>query len=373
MKAKANNKVKGAGKEGTIMQDKGTLKNTMASANPQNISLALHKRFLQRFIETHILGRFYKIELTNFEKGMADDAVVQKYIPAISQTVFYSLLLVPALLILNTEIVVSVLIPTTMVAGTAWFSVSLASMKKKFEKFGMELTKHLFVAFSLSLMMLLLATLASLTAPLWQPLIPPALTRSILTQMVSAALAIFVVGKLLFSIFSGSLKYDINDAMLTGQNEVAERFFKQSLSLMFITAQQLRTGMPLQVANYYLGLCFYEIFNNILELKITALKSVEKLIEEANKLIRNPSMTQEEADKIVLALIQLFIDLCSKGNDVQEHHSYQAIEIELDCLNQNTREDRKMIDIRMSVVLSEISNLIEEFGPMLFDDHVSEK
>jgi len=340
---------------------------------------------LKKLIQTRILGEFYSIDLTSFEQRMADEAVAQKYAPAISQAIVLSTLLIPALLLLDTSIVVSVLIPTTMVAGTAWFSVSLASMKKKFEDFGMELTKHLFVAFTLSLVMLLLATSVSLTSAAWKPFIPP-IAEHPASQLGAAALAVFVVGALLYSIFAGSLKYDINDAMLTGQNEVAERFFKQSLSLLFITAQQLRGGMPLQVANYYLGLCFYEVFNNIRELNSTTLENSDALVDQANSLISEPSMSQVEADNVVLDMIDSFTGSCSRVNEVHSHRSYRAIEFELNCLQRDaTRKegpggaaeadegDRQMVDIRMSVILSEISNLIEEFGPTLFDSDTNSR
>jgi len=328
---------------------------------------------LKYLITKKILGNFYDIELSNFEKKIADDAVIHKYIPSITTSFLYSMLLIPALLILNTTIVVSVLIPTTMVAGTAWFSVSLASMKKKFEDFGMELTKHLFVSFTLSLTMLLLATTASLTSILWKPYIQK-YTEDPLMIISASFFAIFVVSKLLYSIFAGSLKYDINDAMLTGQNEAAERFFKQSLSLLYTTSQQLRQGMELQVANYSLGLAFYEVFNNIKDIQEDTSNIIDNLLEKANNLISNPAMKQKEADGIVLKLIESFIDLCSKTDDITEHRSYKAINAELKCLNINykkTENDKKyeiqiMVDTRMAVVFTEMSNLIEEYGPSLF-------
>lgn len=330
---------------------------------------------LKKLIKTKILGEFYRIDLSNFEKEMADEAVLYKYIPAISNSVLYSVFLIPSLLLLDTSIVVSVLIPTTMVAGTAWFSVSLASMKKKFEAFGMELTTHLFVAFTLSLTMLFLSTLTALTSDIWRNYIPAAANHPFV-KLVSALLAVCVVGKLLYSIFAGSLKYDINDAMLTGQNEAAERFFKQSLSLLFTTSQQLRQGMNLQVANYSLGLAFYEVFNNIKEIKSSGLKDIESLLESSNSLIEKPSMKQEEADKIVLELIRSFVDSCDKRDDVTKHRSYQAIESELTCLANNIGknesddefEEQEMVDTRMAIVFSEMSNLIEEFGPSLFEE-----
>jgi len=37
---------------------------------------------LKYLITKKILGNFYDIELSNFEKKIADDAVIHKYIPA---------------------------------------------------------------------------------------------------------------------------------------------------------------------------------------------------------------------------------------------------------------------------------------------------
>ena len=83
---------------------------------------------LNKFIKQKILNHFYQISLNSNEKETADSAIVDKYIPSIKISFFYSLLLIPALLLLDSSIVISVLIPTTMVAGTAWFAVSLASI-----------------------------------------------------------------------------------------------------------------------------------------------------------------------------------------------------------------------------------------------------
>jgi hypothetical protein len=325
---------------------------------------------LEHFISKRILRRFYTIELTNYERKMADGAVTQKYAPAVATALGYAVLLVPALLLLDTGIVVSVLIPTTMVAGTAWFAVSLASMKKKFEDFGMELTKHLFEAFALSLTMLFMATLASLTAEAWRPLIPQ-VANHWTVHLGAAILAIVVVGKLLYSIFAGSLKYDINDAMLTGQNEAAERFFKQSLSLLHTTSHQLRQGMPLQVANYSLGLAFHEVFENVREIHASAIG--DDLVKRADKLILRPAMKQEEADRIVFSLIESFMAACSPRQEVVKNRSFKAIKDELECLEANAevtgseKEEQGMVDTRMAIVFSEMSNLIEEFGPSLFE------
>lgn len=329
---------------------------------------------IKKFLENRVLGRFFKISLTTNEEMMARDAVEQKYKTAISQSFLFSLLMTPSLLLLNTEIVVSVLIPTTMVAGTAWFSVSLASMKKKFEDFGMELTRDLFVAFALSLMMLFMATAFSLTEELWRPLITPYENVKLL-KLISALLALVVVGKLLWSIFSGSLKYDINDAMLTGQNEAAERFFKKSISLLNNASEELKGNRNLSVANYTMGVAFFEIFNKIEELVAneSSFKS-EGLVSSANELIRRPEMDQSEADQIAQSLVTSFMTIINESvndnelkADIKGNKSYQAIEFELDCLKTNT-EEQEIVDIRMSVIFSEIMDLIEEFGPQLFGE-----
>jgi hypothetical protein len=330
---------------------------------------------LNRIIRSKILNLFYVIPLTNDEKQIADDAVKKKYIPSIKTATLYSLLLIPSLLLLNISIVISVLIPATMIAGTAWFAVSLASMKKKFENFGMELTAHLFLAFVLSLIMLFLATFTSLTKVIWSPYIPENIKTNPLILTISAILAIIVVGKLLYSIFAGSLKYDINDAMLTGQNEVAEKFFKKSLSLLFTTSQQLRQGIKLQVANYSLGLAFYEVFKDVEERKEEGIDKIEQFIKNANKLIQRPSMQQKEADKIILNLIKSFISICILTNKVRKNRSYTAIAAEYKCLSNNYNksegddsfEEQRMVDTRMAVVFYEMSNLIEEFGSALFN------
>ena len=49
---------------------------------------------------------------------MSESAVSEKYVSTVRTAFLYSILLIPSLLLLDTRIVISVLIPTTMVAGT---------------------------------------------------------------------------------------------------------------------------------------------------------------------------------------------------------------------------------------------------------------
>lgn len=324
-------------------------------------------RLVERLLRRLILGEFFKIPLSKLESETAEKALRFKYVPAVRYALVYGALLLPAVFMLDTSIVVSVLIPTTMVAGTAWYAVSLASMKKKFENFGMELTTDLFVAFALSLAMLFLATTASLAKTVGFAL-PPSFTPS-WARYGAGILALVAVGKLLYAIFAGSIKYDINDAMLTGQNEAAERYFKASLSLLHTTSSALRQSRSLQVANYSIGLAFYEVFSNVKGLyedRVPGDKLTE-WIEKSNKLIRNPSMGKEEADARALELVRAFVAACFQTPNVTGHKSYIALNDEIKCLAENTGEEQSMTDTRMSVVFTEISNLLEEFGLSLFD------
>jgi len=322
---------------------------------------------VDRLVRSLILGKFFTISLSKLEAETADKAVRFKYVPAVRNALLYGLFLLPALLMLDISIVISVLIPTTMVAGTAWYSVSLASLKKKFENFGMELTTDLFVAFALSLVMLFFATIASLAKTVGFEL-PPSLTP-LWARRGAGLLALLGVGKLLYAIFAGSIKYDINDAMLTGQNEAAERYFKASLSLLHTTAAALRQSRSLQVANYSIGLAFYEVFANIRELYEGRAPSARlgEWVEKANQLIRNPSMAKTDADACALELVRAFVAACCQRPSVLKHKSYIALRDEIKCLAENVDEEQFMTDTRMSVVFTEISNLLEEFGMDLFD------
>jgi hypothetical protein len=322
---------------------------------------------VERSLRRLILAKFFRIPLSKFESETAEKALRLKYVPAVRSALVYGALLLPAVFMLDTSIVVSVLIPTTMVAGTAWYAVSLASMKKKFENFGMELTTDLFVAFALSLAMLFLSTTASFAKTVGFEL-PPSFTPP-WARYGASILALVSVGKLLYAIFAGSLKYDINDAMLTGQNEFAERYFKASLSLLHTTSSALRQSRSLQVANYSIGLAFYEVFSDVKGLYEDRVPSgkLTEWLDKSNQLIRNPSMGKEEADARALELVRAFVAACFHTPNVTNHKSYIALNDEIKCLADNTGEEQSMTDTRMSVVFTEISNLLEEFGLSLFD------
>ena len=316
------------------------------------------------------LSSLYAVELTSVEKQIAKESITDKYAPATTRGITVGLLATPAIIFLDTSVIVTVLIPATLVAGTAWFSVSLANLKKKFEPFGLELTYNLFEAFVSSLIILFLASAFSLTSSLWGASAEIIVSDHPWLIPTAALLGTLGVGSLLYKIFLGAMKYDVNDAMLTGQNEAAERFFKKSLSLLHGTAASLRSHqLTLQVANYFTGVSFYEIYSNVKKLSKNTEQANQaaKMLERANSLINHPDMSQAKADAISRELINAFITLMSKRDEVQNHKSTIAIQDEYqNLIKEDSQEDQAMIDTRTSVVFEEIATLIDEFGERLF-------
>ena len=316
-------------------------------------------------ITKKILGNFFKIELTATEKKIAIGSIETKYAKTLARTLVYIPMTIPAILFLDTSVIMSALIPITMVAGTAWFSISLANMKQKFEDFGSELTKDMFEAFTISLGLLLTLSIFSLSLPLWQKYTLQLPHQNIL-QLISFILATIVITNIIYRIFIGSMKYDINDAMLTGQNEAAERFYRKSLSLLHSVSSSLRSGKSIQVANYYIGVAFFEIFSYLKTIDIFY-EELTTHIDTSNTLIKNPSMPQEQADIITINLIRTFITYCTNPQGHSSHKSLEAISDELDCLTKNKDESQEMADTRFAMIFQEIASLLEGQGETLFN------
>jgi hypothetical protein len=318
----------------------------------------------EKILNSLVLKNFFKVELTSGEREIAIASVKHKYAKAFRRAFFYCLAAIFPILFLETQVLISVLIPITMVAGTAWFSISLANMKQKFENFGLELTTNLFEAFTISLGLLLMLSVFSLWDIYTTDFISNIQNIEQL-QFIAFIAGIFIVWNIIYKIFIGSIQYDINDAMLSGQNEAAERFFRKSLSILHSLADWLRWKQSLQVSNYYIWVAFFEIFSHLETFLLTHLNT-KKHIEAANILIQNPSMSQKDADEIAMNLIQDFLKLCINPQWHSTKKSIQAIYDEVHALEHNNNENQEMIDTRLWVVFTEIANLLESQGETLF-------
>jgi len=112
-----------------------------------------------------ILKSIFKVQLSSQERKIAEEAITQKYDKANLKAFLYSTLIIPILLLLGPEIVGAVIIPVTIVSGTAWFSISLANLKEKFSDFGLELTRDLWESLVSSLLILFFIVLSVFVKP----------------------------------------------------------------------------------------------------------------------------------------------------------------------------------------------------------------
>ena len=86
--------------------------------------------FFENYFRNTIFKSFLKIELNTDEVAVAENSLKNKYTRGAVESIIYGLICIPTLLFVNTSILTSVLIPITMVSGTAWFAVSLINIKR---------------------------------------------------------------------------------------------------------------------------------------------------------------------------------------------------------------------------------------------------
>lgn len=321
----------------------------------------------QRFIESVFLKRFGEINLTGLETVAVQNAVQHKYVPALREGVASTILMVPAAFLFDSQILATVLIPITMVAGTAWFAISLATVRMKFQKFGVELTAEVFKSFVGSLGVLGLLTIVSFsggTAATFADWVQDLGGGGVVVKVIAGAAGLGVVFRILWNLFSGSLKYDLNDAMLIGQNEASERYFRRALLLLTQTSENLRAGKDLEVANYNLGWSFYDIFNFVKSVSSDS-PSIEKALARAMELRNNPSIRQENADKISVELIRFFLELVGEAHSETAQQTLQNIKNEVEVIEKGG-ESQKLVDSRFAVIFSIIGDLLAAEGDQLF-------
>ena len=308
---------------------------------------------------------FLKIELTSMEEDIAEDNILEKYVPCFRNFLFAAILILPALIFSPVSILSLVaMVLVGLIAGSisAWFGITLATVKKKFELFGLELTVNLFNALLVSLAIMADLIFVSFNQLLLEPIIVWGQNHP-LAVIFSGLLGTVVAISSIVNMKIGSFKYDMNDAMLTGQNEAAEMFFKKGLSKLYEAANILKQGKSLQVANYYIGVCFQEVLGYILDIGVEN-DMINTCLNKAQVLSNKPYMEQKKADDITLLLIQKFLEFCV-ATDGQIGRYRMIIEDELKCILEN-EEDQHVVDSRFARIFETIANMIEVSGESLF-------
>ncbi len=323
---------------------------------------------LESFFRKIVFRRFLEIDLNAVEKATAEESLTSKYTRGTAESLLYGALMLPTLLFVNTSILSSVLIPITMVSGTAWFAVSLVNIKKKFEPFGNELTIDLYRAFITSLVFLGLMTLVALNFPLFAPITVLGNSYPILGRL-SGITGTLLVLKMIYDTFLGATKYDMNDSMLTGQSEAAEKYFKRSLSLLNSCASHLKAGATAETAGYFAGLAFYEVFNYIIMARGEQ-PETRRLVEETEKLKATPPVTKREIAERCGQLVSEFLKSVRNLADVSTRKSYQNIMLELRAIQKNSNESQAVFNLRLATIFEEMEDMLTSQGEMLFKKRV---
>ncbi len=323
---------------------------------------------LDNFFRKVVFKNFLKIDLNAVEISTAEESLTTKYSRGVKESLFYGLLIIPTLLFVDTSVLSSVLIPITMVSGTAWFAVSLVNIKQKFGSFGNELTIDLYRSFTTSLIFLSLMTLISLNPSLFSPISAWGKQYSLI-PVISGVIGTLLVLKMIYDVFSGATKYDMNDSMLTGQNEAAEKYFTRSLSLLNSCADHLKTGISADVSGYYIGLAFFEVFNYILISKGDH-PEVQTLITEASVLKSQPPVTKNEIMFKCVMFIESFLMQVTSHSDIRTNKSYKNIQLELSSIRKNTSESQAVFNLRLATILEEMEDMLASQGEMLFKKRI---
>ena len=200
--------------------------------------------------------------LTEEEARTRDESVRQKYVPALRNASIGTIIATPSLLLVPKAELLGSLIPVAMVAGTAWFSISLSTMKAKFQQLGLALTRRILEAFLTSLGILFVVCIIA-----FMPLETCATRLELLPaggRLLLVDLGLLVVARIFYLLLAGALQYDINDAMLAGQNEVAEKYYRSMLGELSRSAHQLRSATRLDEANVIILLASREILRRVL-------------------------------------------------------------------------------------------------------------
>lgn len=323
---------------------------------------------LDNFFRKVVFRGFLKVDLNAIELATAEESLTTKYSRGVKESLCYGLLVIPTLLFVDTSVLSSVLIPITMVSGTAWFAVSLVNIKQKFGSFGNELTIDLYRSFTTSLIFLSLMTLVSLNPFLFSSISAWGKQYSLI-PLISGAIGTLLVFKMIYDVFSGATKYDMNDSMLTGQNEAAEKYFTKSLSLLNSCADHLKTGISADVSGYYAGLAFFEVFNYILISK-GDYPEIQTLITEAGLLKSQPPNTKKEIASRCMEFIEHFLIQITNHSDSRTNKSYKNIQLELSSIRENSSESQEVFNLRLATILEEMEDMLAGQGEMLFKKRV---
>lgn len=330
---------------------------------------------MRKFIEKHLIKTvfkdFYSADITPVEEKTATGGIKEIFTPVILRALFWAALGLPAVITLNANNVSLFLTPIAFVAGTAWFIISLSTIKYKFRNFSADITKNIFESFLTSLFLLLFIALIALNSSVVVTNVVLPVNIMYLIKVMSAVLASIVAIRIVYLIVIGSIQYATNDAMLTGQRELMQEYYRRSLSFIYLVADLIRKEPDVKVTNYYISDAFSRIFNLARNyVKKAAKQNYEKklvTIDDLNnktlEVLANPEKNQEKIQQTFFSLLTGFKKLLNPDNKAAQKINY--INIEYKCLGKGNDSSRA-IALRYATVFALIYEILQDEGEDVF-------
>lgn len=314
---------------------------------------------------------FYSAEITPVEENIATGGIKEIFTPVILRALFWASLGLPAVITLNTTNVSLFLTPIAFIAGTAWFIISLSTIKNKFKDFSADITKNIFESFLTSLFLMLFIALIALNSSAFIPNVVFPGHVMYFIKIISAILASIVAIRIVYLIVVGSIQYATNDAMLTGQRELMQEYYRRSLSFLFHVADLIRRESDVKVTNYYISDAFSRVFNiakNYIKKELKEghekkLKTIEQLNDNALEVLSNPEKNQEKIQKTFFKLLTGFKKLLNPNNKAAQKINY--IDIEYKCLSKENDSPRATA-LRYATVFALIYEILQDEGEDIF-------
>ncbi len=310
------------------------------------------------------------------EATILESSTRRKWVPALRNSALQAALASPGILLSDPEKVQFFLLVISSITGFAWFSVSLKEVKKKFTEYGIELTEDLLEACLTAILIFAVISgygIGSEVLDHVQNLIESAgfnihafiESPVFRTSAICASLAVGV--RMIGNLIKATIKFDANDALLTGTSDIARRFFETSLSSLRSTAQTLSSQHDLQAANYQIILAI-QSFNDYLQ-KI-GYPSKNLLKDESLKQL--VSMPQADFDQKMIPVTRANLDLFREYVDIsgdpelqgRMRRSFES----LDTLSESYREGEIHVSQDFSdQVYAESFKIIADFLEMYQD------
>ncbi|MBT3864492.1 hypothetical protein HOE67_03160 [Candidatus Peregrinibacteria bacterium] len=314
------------------------------------------------------------------ESGIIEESITDKYIPATRNAVLCTLLGTPGVLIMSDPSKIFFLLTIiASVTGIAWFQMSLKEVKSKFSIFGVELTKDMLEAFVTTVLITTLTAGHSLFSEETSTIMRWAQEANLdVSQIlestyfkVGSKIATAIVGLriVINKLIVPVIKFDANDAMLTGSADSAKKFYEESISALREASKVLKGKHSLEAANLQISTALNNYYEYLLQMKAPI---PEHLNENAlQELTDNPTIAQKDFDEKVMPILKNCLEQYKpfvEDNPAIQHKYLRAIRL-IENLEKSYQEEQppnqNLADETIAETFNNLSTLQELFQDSL--------